>query len=223
MPEKNTKETSIKTYLEWTGLIALLLSSCGLANQYYILNEFGVSLSDFADLDDFLVGFINLLLSLKYASQFEVIVAVVYLVIFAFFSWYWNDRKKKTRSQEPSNKVYINIFRKHGSFISVIVFFIVCILLSILVGRNQVQEISNGEVCPIDVQLRHPNSGFNKIHKDSLLYPITGLNAAYFVLEAKLTSKENEKDKIEHVSVHSLPYSNISQISILCTGKASSD
>ena len=223
MTEQNIKEASVKTYLEWTGLIALLLSSCGLANQYYILNEFGVSLSDFADLDDFLVGSINLLLSLKYASQFEVVIAVVYLLTFAFSAWYWNHRKIKTQSQEPSAKNFINIARRHGSFISTISFFAICIFLSILVGRNQVQEISNGEVCPIEVQLRHPNSGFNKVQEDSQLYPITGLNAAYFVLEAKLTSQENEKDKIKHVSVHSLPYSNISQISILCKGKPSSN
>ena len=63
MTEKinKTENKAFIDYAKVTGYIALLLSLCGLMNQYALLADFGVSLSDYADLDDFLVAAINFL------------------------------------------------------------------------------------------------------------------------------------------------------------------
>lgn len=52
--------------LELIGLGAVALSIAGMTHQYTLLRNFGVSLSDYADIDDFLVASINLLTAIEY-------------------------------------------------------------------------------------------------------------------------------------------------------------
>ncbi len=227
--DDKTEVRELTNYVEVTSVAALALSLCGLTNQYALLAQFGISLSDYADLDDFLVASINL--SSSVGSLGFVGIATITLFGFILFGIIIFRHKlvhHLERDADISSKgkrIFYKFFR--NSLLDFYLLVIVCgIVLAYFLGHIQADDIKKGLGCKVDIQIAHPHTGFKPSSDQSdtsELFAITGLNSAFFVMEKSSQSVSDNKDAKErtelnrnYIAVHSIPYSNISQITTIC-------
>lgn len=202
MTENNNtiKKRELFDFAKMIGNAALVVSFCGLMHQFLLLNQFNISLSDYADLDDFLVAAINFL-----TASGAFLVIIFFMLI----------------SLMVDTKVILN--RKH----SFVIVGVLAIAASSIFSISQAENIRIGLGCEVKIKIAHPFEGFKSVSTESKLFVITGLNSTFFVMEKSLEDISENEETMDmpintrtfnnnYIAVHAIPYSNIAQITTIC-------
>jgi hypothetical protein len=192
---------SVKKILEYAGCMTLYLSVCGMINQYILLDKFGISLSDHADIDDFLVASINLL----YTSERTV------MIYFISFSSFMIGIPFIVHINYKLGLISKESIPKHIKWLIILFLTVIPAGFSSFQATDYFEKVINGTVRTINVVLQKPEKGFGMVIEGSYLVPLTGLNSTYFAVEVTPTTDKKEK-KVKIVAVHAIQNINIAQI-----------
>ncbi|GAM63324.1 hypothetical protein JCM19232_1471 [Vibrio ishigakensis] len=179
--------------LQVVGLITLALSMLGFIHQYYLLREFGVGLSDYADLDDFLVAAINLAAIpdkfysiVGYIGGFSIIALLVITTV--IFALQWSKTQAPRRAMQAATNFLVALTTFPKLPLVVVWLFVVLFLMgagAITQGLASVQagDIRAGLGCRVSVNVGFLSASLEQVNPDAQLLLITGLNSAYFFYE----------------------------------------
>ncbi|WP_421865180.1 hypothetical protein [Motiliproteus sp.] len=189
---------TVSQLLIYAAFISLVLSILGMLSQHFLLSHFQISLSDYADIDDFIVASIGALFSVLGFEWYHLLVIAIVLAFFYELckSRLWIVRLKNYIPYYDTSAV--DTATKIGLPVTMFAFLS---LISIVSSGKSYNQIINGQYCEVDIKLKHDMGGFiRRFGDDGILYNITGLNSAYFVYETTpALIEENKNSFVVHV------------------------
>jgi len=217
-----SEQTNDSILVRWTkdhpgfllALSGILLSSLGLYHQFLLLDEFDLNLSDYADIDDFLIGAINLFYARRFAElqQLTLLIGATLAYTVAVIVYLIVRRVMNVRAANSSNQV-----RRFLSTVwtnVVVPLFLINVILSFFIvselAAAQANAVREESVCRVEVVLRNPADRIGSL-QGSKVYLIDGLNSAYFLYEVltnRLGSRISE-------NVHVVPVANVISIRVI--------